>query len=254
LVGGFWSNTLGALGALGSIVTFVCTVTIIPFMPEPWAASAGGFPAMSGTTTFLLKDVVLLAASVYLLQESLTRVESPGSANPVLKTLIWMANRLGLLQPEHSYKLLRASLILIFLMFGYGKWFEYAAQLMVNFITHGPLIFWLHPLFGFRGESRFLGASEWLTAALLIAGFWNRKAGMLGSLLATFTFFSTVTIIPFIPDGWAASAGGFPAMTGDVPFLVKDLVLLAVSIYLLKQDVVRVAQVIPGGCPNPTMV
>jgi hypothetical protein len=35
---------------------------------------------------------------------------------------------------------------------------------------------------------------------------------------------------------------GFPAMTGNVPFLMKDVVLLAVSFYLLKQDVVRVAQ------------
>jgi uncharacterized membrane protein YkgB len=30
------------------------------------------------------------------------------------------------------------------------------------------------------------------------------------------------------------------AMTGDVPFLMKDVVLLAVSFYLLKQDVQRV--------------
>ena len=42
-----------------------------------------------------------------------------------------------------------------------------------------------------------------------------------------------------MPDGWAASAGGFPAMTGNVPFLMKDLVLFAASFYLLKQDVAR---------------
>ena len=29
-------------------------------------------------------------------------------------------------------------------------------------------------------------------------------------------------------------------MTGDVPFLMKDVALLAVSFYLLKQDVQRV--------------
>jgi uncharacterized membrane protein YkgB len=54
------------------------------------------------------------------------------------------------------------------------------------------------------------------------------------------TFICTVTIIPFMPDGWDASAGGFPAMTGNVPSLMKDVVLLAVSFYLLKQDVRRV--------------
>jgi hypothetical protein len=40
-----------------------------------------------------------------------------------------------------------------------------------------------------------------------------------------------------MPDGWNAAAG-FPAMQGNVAFLMKDVVLLAVSAYLLKQDVV----------------
>jgi hypothetical protein len=71
--------------------------------------------------------------------------------------------------------------------------------------------------------------------------FWNKRLGILGDLGACFSFIATVSIIPFMPDGWAASAGGFPAMTGNVPFLMKDLVLLAVSFYLLKQDLVRAA-------------
>jgi hypothetical protein len=45
-----------------------------------------------------------------------------------------------------------------------------------------------------------------------------------------------VTIILFMPDGWAASAGGFPAMTGNVPFLMKDVILFAASFYLLKAE------------------
>src|SRR5262249_55807359 len=51
-------------------------------------------------------------------------------------------------------------------------------------------------------------------------------------------------IIPFMPDGWDAAAG-FPAMKGNVAFLMKDVVLLAASFYLLKQDVVRVS--LPAG-------
>jgi uncharacterized membrane protein YkgB len=39
----------------------------------------------------------------------------------------------------------------------------------------------------------------------------------------------------------SASAGGFPAMAGNVAFLMKDVVLLAVSVYLLKQDIVRLS-------------
>jgi uncharacterized membrane protein YkgB len=42
-----------------------------------------------------------------------------------------------------------------------------------------------------------------------------------------------------MPNGWATSAGGFPAMTGNVAFLMKDVALFAASVYLLKQDVLR---------------
>src|SRR5262249_52893873 len=53
------------------------------------------------------------------------------------------------------------------------------------------------------------------------------------------TFVSSVITIPFMPNGWDP-APGFPAMARNVPFLRKDVVLLAVSIYLLQQDVMRV--------------
>jgi uncharacterized membrane protein YkgB len=99
----------------------------------------------------------------------------------------------------------------------------------------------MYPVFGIRGASWFLGVSEWLFGALLFLGFWNKKLGILGALGSCVTFLMTVTIIPFMPDGWAASAGGFPAMTGNIPFLMKDVVLVAASVYLLKQDVVRVS-------------
>ena len=146
----------------------------------------------------------------------------------------------GLLKGDLDLHLVRASMVLIFVLFGYQKWFEYEAETLIPFISNGPLIFWLYPVFGVRGASWFLGASEWLFAALLFWGFWNKKAGVLGALGCLFAMIGTVTIIPFMPDGWDAAAG-FPAMKGNVAFLMKDVVLLAVSFYLLKQDAVRVS-------------
>jgi uncharacterized membrane protein YkgB len=148
--------------------------------------------------------------------------------------------RSGLLKRDLDYHLVRASMVIIFAFFGYQKWFEYEAQVLIPYISNGPLIFWLYPVFGTRGASIFLGVSEWTFGLLLLAGFWNKKAGVLGALGSVATFIGTVTIIPFMPNGWAASAGGFPAMVGNVPFLMKDVVLLAVSVYLLKEDVRRV--------------
>src|SRR5260370_9159791 len=130
-------------------------------------------------------------------------------------------------------------MVLIFLFFGYQKWFQYEAQALIPYIGNGPLISWLYPVFGPRGATYWLGVCGWLFGGLLLAGFWNKTMGILGALGSCFVFIATVTIIPFMPDGWAASAGGFPAMTEKVAFLMKDLVLFAASFYLLKQDVVR---------------
>jgi uncharacterized membrane protein YkgB len=145
-----------------------------------------------------------------------------------------------LTRKDFDYHLVRASMVIIFLFFGYQKWFEYEAKILIPYISNGPLIAWFYPAFGIRGASWFLGIAEWLFGALLFAGFWNKKLGVLGALGSIATFVGTVTIIPFMPNGWEPSAGGFPAMVGNVPFLMKDVVLLAVSLYLLKEDVVRV--------------
>jgi len=157
-----------------------------------------------------------------------------------MNLLIGLLAKTGLLKKDLDYHLLRASMVIIYLFFGYQKWFDYEVQGLIPFFTHGPLIFWMYPVFGIKGASYFLGVSEWLFGGLLFAGFWNKKLGVLGALGSVATFVTTITIIPFMPDGWAPSAGGFPAMVGNVAFLMKDVVLLAVSFYLLKQDVVRV--------------
>ena len=148
-------------------------------------------------------------------------------------------SKFGILKNDVDYHLLRASMVIVFLFFGYQKWFEYEAQALLPYIGHGPLIFWMYPVFGVRGATYFLGVAEWLFGALLFAGYWNKRLGILGALGSCFTFIATSTIIPFMPDGWAASAGGFPAMTEKVAFLMKDLVLFAVSVYLLRQDAIR---------------
>jgi uncharacterized membrane protein YkgB len=148
--------------------------------------------------------------------------------------------RVGLLREDAEYHLLRAAMVIIFFFFGYQKWFAYEVERLIPFISNGPLIFWLYPLLGMRGATLFLGVSEWTFGTLLFLGFWNKRLGILGALGSIATFVGTVTIIPFMPEGWDAAAGGFPAMTGNVPFLMKDVVLLAVSVYLLKQDVQRV--------------
>ena len=132
-------------------------------------------------------------------------------------------------------------MVIIFAWFGYDKWFESEIKGLVPLISHGPLISWMIPAFGVRGTGYFLGTSEWTFGLLLLLGYWNKKLGILGALGSCGAFISTLTILPFAPGAWETAAGGFPAMTIISGFLLKDLVLLAASFYLLRQDLVRVS-------------
>ena len=165
--------------------------------------------------------------------------------NTVIGPFVLILHRFGVLTEDLDYYLVRASMVILFFFFGYQKWWPYEAERLVPFISNGPLISWLYPAFGHQGASWFLGVAEWTFGALLFAGFWDKRLGIVGAAGSIMTFMATVTIIPFMPDGWDPVAG-FPAMTGNVPFLMKDVVLLAVSFYLLKQDVVRLSQQEPA--------
>jgi uncharacterized membrane protein YkgB len=181
----------------------------------------------------------------YTNKSAVTAGEIPGKPfvaifDELMNMLIRIFTKFGLLTKDLDYHLVRASMVIIYFFFGYQKWFPYEAQGLIPFFKNGPLISWMYPVFGVQGSSWFLGVSEWLFGALLLLGFWNKKLGVLGAAGSCVTFIMTITIIPFMPDGWNVAAGGFPAMQGNVAFLMKDLVLFAVSFYLLKQDVARI--------------
>lgn len=136
-------------------------------------------------------------------------------------------------------QLVRLSLILIFIGFGYAKWFAYEAQALIPLIDNSPLLSWLHPAFGIQGASYALGVAEWAIAAALIIGYLHPRWAVAGALGSVITYLTTLTLILTTPGGWENSAGGFPAMGGATSFLIKDAVLLAASVVLLKHDLQR---------------
>ncbi len=72
LLGRFVNPALSALGALLSIGLFVTTLSFMATTPGVFEPLAGGFPAISvAPGQFLLKDLGLLAASVFALGHSL---------------------------------------------------------------------------------------------------------------------------------------------------------------------------------------
>jgi uncharacterized membrane protein YkgB len=71
---GAFRPVFSALGALMSVATYLITLTFFVTTPGVAEASAGGFPAISAAPgQFLLKDAVLLAASLVLFFNSVER-------------------------------------------------------------------------------------------------------------------------------------------------------------------------------------
>ena len=72
IAAGPFSRRAAIAGASAAIATFAITLTFLLSAPG-WEPSLGGFPALSVVPgQFLLKDVVLLAASIHLLGRALS--------------------------------------------------------------------------------------------------------------------------------------------------------------------------------------
>lgn len=131
--------------------------------------------------------------------------------------------------------LLQWSLFVVFLWFGAMKFTSYEAQGITPFIANSPVMSWLHSVFGVRGASEVIGAVELTTAAALATGAFNRVALVLGSVMSCATYAITLTFFLSTPGVAESTAGGFPAISAPIgQFLLKDVVLLAASIVLLR--------------------
>jgi len=78
------SARLSAIGSVIAVFTFLATLTFLFSLPG-WVKSLGGFPALSGSGGFLLKDVVLLGAAVWTLGDALSS-HGPHTVNDQVDT------------------------------------------------------------------------------------------------------------------------------------------------------------------------
>jgi len=80
------SARLSAIGSVLAVLTFLTTLTFLFSLPG-WEKSLGGFPALSGSGGFLLKDTVLLGAALFTLGESVRSKALPQKSEPGLDTV-----------------------------------------------------------------------------------------------------------------------------------------------------------------------
>ena len=126
------------------------------------------------------------------------------------------------------------ALVVIFLWFGGMKFTDYEASGIAPLIMNSPIVLWLHTSFGIDGASRFLGFYEILTGLLIAARPINPRISAVGGAMAVITFAITLTFMLSTPGVAEPAAGGFPAISAfPGQFLLKDLVLLGVSLWVV---------------------
>ena len=128
--------------------------------------------------------------------------------------------------------------VLPLLMIGLLKFTQIEVQALVPLISGTPWLAWLYPAFGETGTSYLLGAVELFTALLLIVSPWSARAAIAGGLSASLIFFTTVSMMFVLPI-WEAGSGGFPWLNFLGTFLIKDIVLLGVSLVILTEGLQR---------------
>src|SRR5258706_2740494 len=149
-----------------------------------------------------------------------------------LNQLILYVSRTSPFRSGLDSHLIRAAMVFTFFTFSIQKWSQYTAEMLVPLISHSPVVFWLLPAFGVRGAGYFLGTTETIFGCLIFLGYWSPRLGILGALGSIVTFIGTTSIIPFLPDGWASEAGGFPASAFRPGFLLNAGLFPAPPSYL----------------------
>ncbi len=129
---------------------------------------------------------------------------------------------------------MRYGLVLVLLWIGGMKFTAYEAEGISAFVTHSPVLSWAYAVLSVRTFSALLGTTEIAIALLIAARPLSAHACVIGSALAVGMFLTTLSFLLTTPGVWEATAGGFPALS-VVPgqFLIKDVVLLGVSLWSL---------------------
>jgi reactive chlorine resistance protein C len=143
----------------------------------------------------------------------------------------------------------RYALVIVIAWFGAMKFTYYESHGISPLVANSPLMSWLYDVVSIRTFGRLLGSLELVVAALLALKPWLPKTSVLGGLMASLFFVSTLSFMVTTPGIGEASAGGFPVLSANGQFLVKDIALLGLSLWLLADaiDASRRQQTIPIG-------
>src|SRR5262249_29405562 len=114
------------------------------------------------------------------------------------------------------------------------KFTAYEAEGISGYVANSQLMSWVYGFMNDRGFSAVLGVVEAIIALLIAARPFSPQASALASAFAVGMFLATPRPLRTPAGGWAADAGGCPALSGfPGQFLIKDSALLGISLWSL---------------------
>lgn len=147
----------------------------------------------------------------------------------LIKLAAWVSDR------NIPFLVTSIGMVVMLLWAGSFKMTRPGAEGIIPLVSNSPLIWWHFKLFGPYVGSDLIGLTEWLSAVLIIVGYFRPKAGIVGGLITTVMFFTTSTMLLTTPGAIISLPGihGMRYMSNLGLFLFKDVISLGVSFYLI---------------------
>lgn len=127
----------------------------------------------------------------------------------------------------------RYGLAIVIAWFGAMKFTHYESQGISHWVANSPFLGWVYDVMSIDAFGRLNGTVELITALLLALKPWSPKAAVVGGIVASLFFVTTLSFMITTPGVGEASAGGFPVLSADGEFLMKDIALIGLALWLL---------------------
>ena len=127
----------------------------------------------------------------------------------------------------------RYGLVIVLAWFGAMKCTHYESLGISHWVANSPLLSCAYHIMSIDAFGRLNGSIELIVAALLAVKPWFPKASVVGGVFASLFFVTTLSFMVTTPGVGEASAGGFPVLSADGEFLMKDIANLGLALWLL---------------------
>lgn len=135
------------------------------------------------------------------------------------------------------------SLPIVFFWFGGMKFTAYEANAIEGLLANSPFLSILLNLFGAQGAAGVIGAAELTIGGLIAARFVAPRLAIIGTAGAIATFLITISLFVTTPGVFLPDVGGPAISVVPGQFLLKDLTLLAASVWALNDSLDATAAV-----------